>query len=125
MKAKITKRTIENILAEDRDLLVWDTEVSGFGVKITPTGRRVYIVQYRAAGRGPTRRYTIGRHGSPWTPDTARQETRRILGEVASGRDPGREKAERRNALTVAGLCDLYLAEGCTTNKASTTFGNL
>ncbi len=60
---------------------------------------------------GRLRRFTIGRHGAPWTPDTARDEARRLLGEVVRGVDPSAEKRDRRGADTVADLCDAYLAD--------------
>lgn len=73
-----------------------------------------------AAFRGQSRRYTIGVHGSPWTLDQARSEAKRVLGLAASGNDPAALKQGERAALTVGELCNLYLAEGCATKKAST-----
>lgn len=57
--------------------------------------------------------YTIRRHGAPWTPDTARDEARRLLGEIAKdpSADPAAEKQAARKARTVFELCDLYLAD--------------
>jgi integrase len=60
---------------------------------------------------GRQRRFTIGRHGAPWTPDTARQEALRLLGEIVKGGDPAAEKREAREAMTIAELCDAYLAD--------------
>jgi integrase len=60
---------------------------------------------------GRTRRYTIGRHGAPWTPDAAREEARRLLGKAAAGADPAADKQAKRRAQTVAELCDLYWAD--------------
>jgi integrase len=60
---------------------------------------------------GRQRRFTIGRHGAPWTPDSAREEARRLLGEVAGGGDPASDKREIREAITVAQLCDEYLED--------------
>jgi integrase len=93
--------------------VMWDTVVRGFGVRCREGGTKTYIVQYRAGtGRGaPLRKYTIGRHGSPWTPDTARKEARRVLGRVACGADPAAERACDKKAGTVAQLCDTFLAE--------------
>ena len=54
---------------------------------------------------------TIGRHGSPWTPDTARAEAQRLLGNVVTGADPAAAKKAKRQAATVSELCDLYLAD--------------
>jgi integrase len=120
-KARITKRSVDAVLPGTKDTYLWDTDLAGFGLKVTPGGARIYLVQYRRGGRGaPTRRVTIGRHGSPWTPDEARQEARRLLAEVDLGGDPAQAQTLEREDLTVAELCDLYLAEGCTTKKPST-----
>jgi integrase len=89
---------------------VWDATVTGFGARRQSGPAVAYIVSYRTA-EGRSRMQTIGRHGAPWTPDTARAEARRILGEVARGDDPAAAKAERRAAPTVNELCNLYLTE--------------
>lgn len=89
MQAKLTKRTVDAIAATSSDLLVWDTETKGFGLKVTTSGVKTYLLQYRMGGRGtPTRRRTIGKHGSPWTPDMARDEAKRLLRLIANGEDP-------------------------------------
>src|ERR1700691_975766 len=74
------------VLTAARDSSLWDTEVAGFGLKVTSKSGKVYVLQYRIAGR--LRCYTIGRHGSPWTPETARTEALRLLRQVKSGIDP-------------------------------------
>jgi len=89
---------------------IWDATVIGFGARRQTGDGVTYVVKYRTAD-GRQRMQTIGRHGAPWTPDTARAEARRILGEVAKGDDPAAAKAERRAAPTVNELCDLYLTE--------------
>ncbi|MFN6953784.1 MAG: tyrosine-type recombinase/integrase [Acetobacteraceae bacterium] len=92
---------------------VWDggTEgVAGFGARRQRSEAIAYVVMYRTA-EGRLRRHTIGRHGAPWTPETARKEAKLILGRVAKGDDPAAEKREKRQAATVADLCDLYLAD--------------
>ena len=117
---RITKRSVEATRPRQRDSILWDSELPGFGLKTTPAGGRTYLVQYRVGGRkGRTRRVTIGRHG-PITADRARAEAKRLLGEVAAGHDPAEQRTQTRNAITVAELCDLYLAEGVGTKKAST-----
>jgi hypothetical protein len=120
-KGRITKRAVDTIKPGERDTYLWDADLSGFGLKVTPVGSKVYLVQFRLGGRkGRTRRVTIGRHGSPWTPESARKEAKRLLGEVGAGRDPAENRSQARRDLTIAELCDLYLAEGCTTKKPST-----
>jgi len=99
MQARITKSLVDKIVSGERDTWVWDTEVKGFGLRVLPSGRKSYVVEYRPGDGGrsaPKRRYTIGRHGSPWTPDGARKKAIEILGDVVRGNDPSRERQESR-----------------------------
>jgi integrase len=89
---------------------VWDGSVSGFGARRQGGQVVSYIVVYRTRD-GRQRTYTIGKHGSPWMPETARQEARRVLGEVVQGADPLADKIVGRKAITVAELCQQYLAD--------------
>jgi integrase len=121
MQAKITKRVVDAALKQSTTYLVRDSDVKGFVLVVTPAGAKSYAVDYRAgSGRGsPKRRLTIGKHGSPWTAETARVEAKRLLAEVAAGRDPATARQEERNALTFGELIDLYLAEGAGHKKPS------
>lgn len=89
---------------------VWDSAVPGFGARRQRSTAVAYVVIYRTS-EGRSRRYTIGRHGAPWTPDTARDEALRILGEKVTGADPAADKQSKRKAETVADLCDAYYAD--------------
>jgi integrase len=90
--------------------MVWDTGVTGFAARRQKGDAVTYLIKYRVAG-GRQRWHTIGRHGSPWTPETARVEARRILGEVVKGIDPAGERRAARKVATVAELCDAYLVD--------------
>jgi len=90
--------------------IIWDSAVTGFGARRQAGDAVSYFLKYRTED-GRQRWMTIGRHGSPWTPDTARDRARQILGEVVAGADPSGEKIAKRNALTVAELCDRYFAD--------------
>jgi integrase len=90
--------------------VVWDSVVTGFGARRQRSEAISYFVFYRTA-EGRQRWQTIGRHGAPWVPDTARDEARRLLGDVARGEDPAGAKQAIRAAITVAELCDRYLAD--------------
>jgi integrase len=89
---------------------IWDASLSGFGARRQKSEAVSYVLYYRTA-EGRQRWYTIGRHGAPWTPDTAREEARRLLGDVAHKADPAADKRAARNAQTVSELCDLYLED--------------
>lgn len=88
---KITKRAVESIplpLANKRAYL-WDDTLKGFGVMVTDRGARSYLIQYRLDGRAsPTRRVTIGKHGSPWTAEMARDRAAELLEQVRRKVDP-------------------------------------
>jgi len=90
--------------------VIWDAKVAGFGARRQRGPAVSYVLFYRT-GDGRQRWHTIGRHGAPWTPETARHEARRVLGDVAKGEDPAGEKTAKRRSATVAELCDLYLAD--------------
>lgn len=109
MKTKITKRAIESIQSvEGKDFLVWDSDLKGFGCKITPAGKRIFVLQYRVGGR--QRRFTIGQLGA-LTVDQARREATRLLGVVASGIDPADGKIAAKELPTISQLAKRYLSE--------------
>lgn len=90
---------------------LWDAgkgAVAGFGIRRQRSKAVAYIVIFRDRS-GRSRRLTIGRHGAPWTPDTARKEAQDVLARVAKGEDPATEKREAREAATVADLCTRYM----------------
>ena len=89
---------------------IWDSSLPGFGARRQKSTAVSYVLFYRTS-EGRQRWYTIGRHGAPWTPDTAREEAKRLLGDVARKHDPADDKRAKRNAKTVAELCDLYLRD--------------
>ena len=89
---------------------IWDASLTGFGARRQKSDAVAYVLFYRTK-EGRQRWFTIGKHGAPWTPETAREEAKRLLGDVAHQRDPAAEKRAARNAQTVAELCDLYLAD--------------
>jgi len=101
--ARLTKQAVTSAHPEARDRLIWDSKIPGFGLKVTPSGAKVFVYQYRLGGRGAkVRRYTIGKLG-PFTPDTARSEAERLAVLVAQGIDPQRQKVEsRRQAVALA-----------------------
>lgn len=122
MSRKLTKTQIDKVVPAKADYFLWDGELKGFGLKVSKGGRRTYICKYRVgSGRtAPSRRMTIGAHGSPWTLEQARAEARKILGRAANGEDPAKEKQDVKKQITVSQLCDLYLQQGAGTKKAST-----
>ena len=110
-KCKITKRVVD--AAEkpaSGEGKIWDTELAGFCLQIYASGRKAYAVKYRADGR--QRWYTIGEHGSPWTPEAARKVAEEVLYGASRGQDAQALKDERRSDCTVSEFIDEYLTEG-------------
>lgn len=108
----ISKRSVDALQPRDRDQFLWDDgkgAVKGFGLKVTPAGRKVYLLQYRMSGRSPTRRFTIGTHGT-WTPDAARSEAERLARMVETGIDPIEDRALRERQAAERKAADAVLA---------------
>ncbi len=108
--AKITKRSVDAITPGERDQYLWDTDLGGFGLKVTPKGRKVYLVQYQRGRGGKTQRVTIGPHGV-LTADQARGEAERLLASVRLGADPAEDRRSRRKESTISELANRYLKE--------------
>jgi integrase len=105
---RLTKRIVDAAKVEAKDYLIWDDELKGFGLRIFKTGKKSYMIQYRADGR--TRRMTIGGHGTI-TADEARKEAKKLLSEVAFGSNPSEEKRMFRDAPLVSEVCDRFMDE--------------
>jgi hypothetical protein len=115
MLARLSKRVVDAAAPGPTDVVLWDETVKGFGLKVTPAGAKIYVLQYRCKGR--QRRYTIGRHGSPWTVEEARTEAKRLLAEVLRGNDPADLKRAERGDITFAAFAERYLREHADLHK--------
>lgn len=103
---KLTKRVVDEAPLRPTHYFIWCSELPGFGVRIFPSGRRVYYADYRRDGK--RRRMNIGPHGKITT-EEARKLALALLGSVVHGEDPLEERRTRRKSITVAQLCDDYL----------------
>jgi len=117
MKVRLNKTSIDQLDLKKSDYFVWDTQLPGFGIRVYPTGRKVYLIQYRAGS--DTRRYKLGHHGH-LTVQQARKAAQAKLGEVAMGGDPSRDRQRENKRPTMSQVCDEYLEYGCGHKKAST-----
>ncbi|HTT85646.1 MAG TPA: site-specific integrase [Rhizomicrobium sp.] len=116
---RLTKRIVDAALPSEREHFVWCGGTPGFGVRVYPSGRKVFVAQVRV-GHG-TRRLKIGQYG-PFTVDQARSEAEEIIRAAARGRDPQRERRETKEALTVSELLDRYM-EAARAGLVITRFG--
>ncbi|MGU5562634.1 tyrosine-type recombinase/integrase [Pseudomonas aeruginosa] len=112
-KLKLTKQEIDKSAKPDtsekpKDVLYWDTKDQGFGLRVTPTGKMTYVVQGRIPGHANSVRLTIGPHGR-WTPDTARDEAKKLLRMMDTGIDPRAvAKKEAAQRVTLRDVADGY-----------------
>ena len=90
MQQKISKRVVDSLTSG----IVWDSELKGFGVRCRGLGKH-YVLKMRVGSRQHW--ISIGRHGSPWTPDLAREEAGRLL----RLEDPAAERDRDKNVITV------------------------
>lgn len=117
---RITKRTVGSLKVTNKEYVHWDGELTGFGVRVRPSGSKSFIAVYRTGGRNtPLRKVTIGAVGKIEA-SVARNEAQRIIRQAELGFDHAAEKAKVRAEMIFSKVCDLYLAEGCDTKKPST-----
>lgn len=106
--SKITIRSAKALKPKVTETFLWDSELRGFGLRCSPQGKKVFILQYRQNGR--TRRMSLGNFGA-LTPSEAREIAQRHLGNVARGEDPSGDLQRERRAPNVSALCDRFMAE--------------
>src|SRR5215831_11844774 len=108
MSTRITLQSVKAAKPSSKRYVVWDANVKGFGLRVSPDGRKTYVVKTRVGGRQVF--ISLGEHGSPLTPDMARGEALQALSQARAGVDPSAAKrAERHAGLTVVELCREYL----------------
>ena len=119
---RLTKRIVDGLEVTGADYVAWDSEVTGFGVRVRPTGAKSFILFYRAgSGRtAPSRKMTLGTLGK-LTVEEARKLARQTIGQVANGADPATEKAEDRKTPTVAELAALFLSDHVMAKRKAST----
>ncbi|MGH6837277.1 MAG: tyrosine-type recombinase/integrase [Methylocella sp.] len=107
-QGRISKRSVDALvcpLGKDREFL-WDDAIAGFGVGAFESGKKVYVAQYRRAGR--SHRVTIGAHGR-LTPDQARSEAKKLLGSIESGNDPIATRRAERARRTFGNVAEDFM----------------
>ena len=105
---RVSKRSVDALRCprgKDR-VFLWDTSLSGFGVAAFPSGKKVYVAQFRQGGR--SRRMTIAEHGRV-TPEEARSMAKKVLGAVEGGIDPIEERRAARGVRTLREVAQDFL----------------
>lgn len=122
--AKVTKRSVDALIATSRPVFLWDDALIGFGVKALPSGRKRYIVKYRTAGGGrsaPQRWLQLGSHGQ-LTADQARAMAQQALAAIARGEDPQADKLGKRAAAKLSDVWLRFELEHLPLRKAQTRY---
>ena len=104
----ISVRTINKLVAGEKEAVYWDRELPGFGVRLYPSGSKVYLVQTRVGGK--SRRIAVGRHGVI-SPDQARRKAAQMIARIKAGENPNPAAIKPAAAPTVAELAERYLVE--------------
>lgn len=118
-KIKLTKTVVDAARPLSTDIELRDTQIPGFLCKVTPAGRKVFMVQYRT-NAGERRKPSLGLFGE-LTVEQARALAQDWLAEVRRGGDPCRQKAEARTSPTVKELGTKFMEDySKTRNKPST-----
>ena len=104
----ISRRTVEALPAGEREVVFWDHELSGFGVRVYPSGTKVYLVQTRSGGK--SRRITIGRHGV-LTAEQARRKAAQLIASIKAGEEPARSQSPPDAGPTIAEVAERYMKE--------------
>lgn len=116
--AKITKRSVDAAEPGEREFFLWDEELKGFGLRVYPSGRKMYLAQFRSGGR--LRRVNIGLHGA-LTPDAARTEAMKHLSTVRLGGDPAADRDRRKASPTMKEFGQRFLDEHVASHCKATT----
>ncbi len=105
---KITKRAIDGLQLPKKDTFIWDDEIKGFGLRLSPQGKATFVVQYRSAGR--TQRIRIG-HVGRMTVHKARKDAQILLGDIAVGKSPAKTARKLRESPTLAEVSKRFVEE--------------
>ncbi len=105
---KFTKRVIDALEIPARDCFVWDDDLHGFGLRLSPKGKKTFVVQYRAGRR--CQRVTLGGFGL-LTVEQARKDAKILLGDIASGKSPALAQRKNRQSPTLAKIHGRFLDE--------------
>ena len=120
---KISRRSITALHRVEKPTIFYDTELTGFGLKVQPSGASSWIIEYRpgAGGRSVNARRLVLGGLNTLTPDEARKLAASLLAKVKLGADPAAERSQARKAENVAELLELFMSNHIRPKKKSRT----
>ena len=107
-KAKLIKTVVDRAqhVGAGNQTIYYDTELTGFALRVSRGGTKSFVIEYRRAGR--THRVTLGRHGR-LTVNEARKLAKRELYGVEAGEDPAQRRRQEREGDTLDDVAERYL----------------
>src|ERR1700676_1274211 len=127
-RVKLTKSVIDDLPTPAKDVVYWDAGCPGFGVKVTPAGRKVFVVLFRTGGAGSRlRKYTIGPYGRV-TLHQARIAAQKVFAARLEGRDPAAEKRDRKRRMgadRVEDLLEPFIEQRLSQNRSGAEIARL
>jgi hypothetical protein len=118
---KLTKKLIDSLVPSSMRYIVWDSEITGLGLRVFPrggrhpNGRKAFVLYYRTRD-GVQRKPSLGPYGV-LTVEAAREQTRDMLADIRHGEDPSAERKKSRAAPTVDEAADRYMVEHARLHK--------
>ena len=101
-RTRLTKSAVEDAELREKEYVLWDTSISGFGLRVRPSGGKSFVFTYRTAGgrAGRVQRVTIG-NAAKMKVDVAREKAKGLAGQHHGGVDPAADIA----AAAITGFC--------------------
>src|SRR4051812_42441896 len=111
-QANLTKRSCDAAKPKPTAYTLWDNEIPGFGLRVTPAGAKTFVLKYRDHGTGRQHWHSIGRFGADTTAEKARNVAEQLRPAIRhEGANPAKDRRDRLNASTVRELAGAYLEQ--------------
>jgi integrase len=116
-KIKFSAPAIEGLKPQEKVVEYFDTALPGFGIRVRPTGAKIWFVVYRSPLDGKVKRYNLGKYPRPYSLKDAREEAKQKLGDISSGGDPHKVKLALAQSDIFEGLFNNYMKHHAIPNK--------
>lgn len=123
---RLSKKAVDELQPRDKQYVCYDASLAGFGVKVYPSGRKSFVVEYRPGAGGrrvAKKRLVIGKFGT-MTCEQARNLARQQLAEVQLGADPSQQKSATRKMLSFEEMGKEYLEKAAPGRLKQSTITN-
>ena len=118
--SKLTKKYVESLTPKDNSYIVWDSQLKGFGIRVSPKGKKVYLIKYVGEDK-KQRKPVIGEHGFI-TAEKARDKALKQLSDAKDGKDPQSEKEKQKAIPTLNQFFEMYIERHAKQHKKTWKF---